>query len=57
MKPRELACEQINEMFGLNVSCYWAVDDNAAPNFNDYLANSNLTTYGSDDVSNNDNAS
>ena len=57
MKPRELACEQINEMFGLNVSCYWAVDDNAAPNLNDYLASSNLTTYGGVDGGNNDNAS
>lgn len=42
MKPRELACEQINEKFGLQVSCYWAVDDNAAPNYNDYLAAKNL---------------
>lgn len=46
MKPRELACEQINEKFGLQVSCSWAVDDNAAPNMDDYLAESNLTTYG-----------
>ena len=42
MKPRELACEQINEKFGLNVSCTWAVDDNAAPDMNDILAQQNL---------------
>lgn len=45
MKPRQLACEQINEKFGLQVSCEWAVDDNAAPNMDDYLAAENLTTY------------
>lgn len=45
MKPRQLACEQINEKFGLQVSCDWAVDDNAAPNMEDYLAVQNLTTY------------
>ena len=45
MKPRQLACEQINEKFGLQVSCEWAVDDNAAPNMEDYLAVQNLTTY------------
>lgn len=43
MKPRELACQQINEKFGLNVSCSWAVDDNAAPNLNDYLSIENTT--------------
>lgn len=42
MKPRELACEQINEKFGLNISCTWAVDDNATPNMNDVLAQQNL---------------
>lgn len=57
MKPRELACEQINEMFGLQVSCSWAVDDNATPNLNDYLTASNLTTYGGEDGINDDNAS
>lgn len=57
MKPRELACEQINDMFGLQVSCSWAVDDNATPNLNDYLTTSNLTTYGGEDGTNNDNAS
>lgn len=45
MKPRQLACEQINEKFGLQVSCEWAVDDNAAPNMEDYLAVQNLSTY------------
>lgn len=45
MKPRQLACEQINEKFGLQISCEWAVDDNAAPNMEDYLATQNLTTY------------
>lgn len=45
MKPRQLACEQINEKFGLQISCEWAVDDNAAPNMDDYLAVQNLTTY------------
>lgn len=45
MKPRQLACEQINEKFGLQVSCEWAVDDNASPNMEDYLAVQNLTTY------------
>lgn len=45
MKPRRLACEQINEKFGLNVSCSWAVDDNAAPNMQDYLEVNNLNTY------------
>ena len=45
MKPRQLACEQINEKFGLQVSCEWAVDDNAASNMEDYLAVQNLTTY------------
>lgn len=48
MKPRQLACEQINEKFGLQVSCEWAVDDNAAPNIEDYLAVQNLTTYESE---------
>lgn len=57
MKPRELACEQINDMFGLQVSCSWAVDDNATPNLNDYLTNSNLTTYGGENGINDDNAS
>ena len=47
MKPRELACEQINTMFpGLNVSCTWAIDDNANPNLNDILAAENLTQTG-----------
>lgn len=45
MKPRQLACEQINEKFGLQISCEWAVDDNAAPNMEDYLAVQNLATY------------
>lgn len=45
MKPRQLACEQINEKFGLQISCEWAVDDNAAPNMEDYLAVQNLTAY------------
>lgn len=45
MKPRQLACEQINEKFGLKISCEWAVDDNAAPNMEDYLAVQNMTTY------------
>lgn len=57
MKPRELACEQINDMFGLQVSCSWAVDDNATPNLNDYLTASNLTTYGGEYGINDDNAS
>ena len=48
MKPRQLACEQINEKFGLQISCEWAVDDNAAPNMEDYLAVQNLTTYESE---------
>jgi hypothetical protein len=54
MKPRQLACEQINERFGLNVSCSWAVDDNATPNMQDYLEVNNLNTYeeGSDGSSN-----
>lgn len=47
MKPRELACEQINAMFpGLNVSCTWAIDDNANPNLNDILSAENLTQTG-----------
>lgn len=45
MKPRQLACEQINEKFGLQISCSWAVDDNAAPNIGDYLSTENLSTY------------
>lgn len=49
MKPRQLACEQINEKFGLQVSCEWAVDDNAAPNMEDYLAVQNLSTYETED--------
>jgi hypothetical protein len=57
MKPRLLACEQINEMFGLNISCSWAVDDNAAPNMSDYLAEMNTTTYGGENVGNNNDAS
>lgn len=50
MKPRQLACEQINEKFGLQISCEWAVDDNAAPNMEDYLAVQNLTTYNAEGV-------
>lgn len=57
MKPRQLACEQINEKFGLEVSCSWAVDDNASPNLNDYLSVENLGTYGEENGSNNNNAS
>lgn len=49
MKPRELACEQINEKFGLNISCTWAVDDNAAPDLNDMLAMQNVTQLGVED--------
>lgn len=51
MKPRELACEQINEKFGLSISCKWAVDDNAAPDLNDYLSAENLTQNGGSDAS------
>lgn len=54
MKPRTLACEQINEKFGLEISCSWAVDDNAAPNLSNYLADENLGTYGDENVSSND---
>lgn len=54
MKPRTLACEQINEKFGLEISCSWAVDDNATPNLSDYLADENLGTYGDENVSSND---
>ena len=54
MKPRTLACEQINEKFGLEISCSWAVDDNATPNLSDYLADENLGTYGAANVSSND---
>lgn len=57
MKPRQLACEQINEKFGLEVSCSWAVDDNASPNLNDYLSMENIGTYGEENVSSNNNAS
>lgn len=57
MKPRQLACEQINEKFGLKVSCSWAVDDNASPNMNDYLAAENIGTYGEENGSSNSNAS
>lgn len=57
MKPRQLACEQINEKFGLEVSCSWAVDDNASPNMNDYLATENIGTYGEENGSSNSNAS
>ena len=47
MKPRELACEQINRMFpGLEVSCTWAIEDNANPDMNDYLAANNLLQNG-----------
>ena len=55
MKPRQLACEQINDKFGLNVSCSWAVDDNASPNMQDYLEVNNVNTYeeGSNGDSNN----
>lgn len=56
MKPRELACEQINQMFGLNVSCTWAVDDNAAPDLNDMLATQNVTQLGGNDGSAHDQA-
>lgn len=57
MKPRQLACEQINEKFGLEVSCSWAVDDNASPNLNDYLSIENIGTYGEENGSSNSNAS
>lgn len=57
MKPRQLACEQINEKFGLDVSCSWAVDDNASPNLNDYLSIENLGTYGEENGGNNNDAS
>lgn len=57
MKPRQLACEQINEKFGLEVSCSWAVDDNASPNLNDYLSMENIGTYGEENGSSNNNAS
>ena len=57
MKPRQLACEQINEKFGLEVSCSWAVDDNASPNLNDYLSMENIGTYGEENGSSNSNAS
>lgn len=57
MKPRQLACEQINEKFGLEVSCSWAVDDNASPNLNDYLSIENIGTYGEENGSSNNNAS
>lgn len=57
MKPRQLACEQINEKFGLEISCSWAVDDNASPNLNDYLSIKNIGTYGEENGSNNNNAS
>lgn len=56
MKPRQLACEQINEKFGLKVSCSWAVDDNATPNLNDYLSMENIGTYGEENGSNNNDA-
>lgn len=46
MKPRELACEEINSKFGLNISCTWAIDDNANPNMNDFLSAQNLTQIG-----------
>lgn len=57
MKPRQLACEQINEKFRLEVSCSWAVDDNASPNLNDYLSMENIGTYGEENGSSNNNAS
>lgn len=57
MKPRQLACEQINEKFGLEVSCSWAVDDNASLNLNDYLSMENIGTYGEENGSSNNNAS
>lgn len=57
MKPRRLACEQINEKFGLEISCSWAVDDNASPNLNDYLSVENVGTYGEENGSSNNNAS
>lgn len=57
MKPRQLACEQINEKFGLEVSCSWAVDDNASPNLNDYLSMENIGTYGEENDSSNSSAS
>lgn len=57
MKPRQLACEQINEKFGLEVSCSWAVDDNATPNLNDYLSMENIGTYGEENGSNDNDAS
>mgnify|MGYP000881158113 FL=1 len=56
MKPRELACEQINQMFGLNVSCTWAVDDNATPDLNDMLAMQNVTQLGGDSGNTHDQA-
>lgn len=57
MKPRRLACEQINEKFGLEVSCSWAVDDNATPDLNDYLSMENIGTYGEENGSNDNSAS
>jgi upper collar protein len=33
MRQREIACEQINKMYGLNVSCKWVLDDGASSNF------------------------
>lgn len=33
MRQREIACEQINKMYGLNVSCKWVLDDGASTNF------------------------
>ena len=56
MKPRELACEQINEKFGLSISCSWAVDDNASQNLSDYMAELNTTTYGGESAGNDNNA-
>lgn len=53
MKPRTLACEQINDKFGLEISCSWAVDDNASLNLSDYLSEENLSTYGSENVGGN----
>ena len=53
MKPRELACEQINRMFpGLEVSCTWAIEDNANPDMNDYLAANNLLQNGGEEYGN-----
>jgi len=42
MRQREIACGQINKMYGLNVQCEWVLDDGASSHFLDGLIGSDI---------------